>query len=78
MFYIFVRDEGQILLYVYLGILNPFIFTPKLEELCGYCFHPWRPDWLVGKRQENACPGCISEVVRCSILIPGRDIDWGV
>ena len=36
------------------------------------CFHPWCPDGQAGDG-EKICPGCISETVRCSKLILGRD-----
>ena len=30
-----------------------------------------------GERQEKACPDCISEIVRCKVLLQGRDIGCG-
>ena len=27
-------------------------------------------------QQEKACPDCISEIIRCKLLILGRDIGW--
>ena len=34
-------------------------------------------EWA-GGQWEKACLGCISEIVRCKMLIFGRDIGWGV
>ena len=30
-----------------------------------------------GGQWEKVCPGCISENVRCNMLILGREIGWG-
>ena len=32
---------------------------------------------MCGRVAGKACPGCISEVVRCRKLILGKDIGWG-
>ena len=40
----------------------------------GYCFHPWCVDGRADRRWEKVYPGCISETVRCRVLILGRDI----
>ena len=50
-----------------------FSFLISLIML-GYCFHPWCPDGRSGGQQEEVCPDCISETVRCRKLILGSDI----
>ena len=46
-------------------------FTPRLQGLFGYYFHPWHLDG-----REKVCQGCISETVRRRKLILCRDIGW--
>ena len=45
-------------------------FTANFLGMCRHCFYPWCP----GGQQEKACLDCISEIVRCKMLILGMDI----
>ena len=47
------------------------VFTP-VEVL----FSPLCPDGPADRWREIVYPGCISETVRCRMLILGRDIGW--
>ena len=59
-------------------IIRNWFFPHSLSGLCGYCFHPWCPDGRACGWWVKACPGCISETVRCKMSIFGGDIGLGV
>ena len=55
------------------------VFTPQPLRVVRVLFSPMAClDGRRGRRLEKACPGCISETVRCKMLILGRDISSGL
>ena len=57
----------------YWNNLMLLVFTPQCTRAVGVLFSLMVSRW-VGRRQEEVCPDCISETVRCRKLILGRDI----
>ena len=51
-------------------------FTPQPLRALWVLFSLMASGWL-GGRGEKACPGCISETMKCRMLILARGIRWG-